>query len=957
LQNQHRKGKQEGFNAVTELAAGQPFQEDEPSMIQESSASGSELEEEQINFDEFKKKYVALKQNLHAMREERDALQRDKDKLLGLQRRMNIMLEKESGIQKSYLKLTQEKDSLGSEHEELKIKYAELERECSALKGKLNDITEKCGALQREKDKLVGLEGRIKVMLDEESGILKAHMVLTQERDTLRAENKELKLNKGCSAQEENLNVINPLQRDEDNLVGLEHRLNMLPGEQCSIEMVRLMLTQLSDTLKSEHDHSKVDSDELRQQISMLKENLNVIEEVCDALQKDKHEIVDLVSRMTMIVSSIEKAHFVVTQERNTLRSEQEEFQVIFDYIKRACTVLKELEDKMKVALDEKSSIQQAHFIVIQERNTLKSERDELQNNLDELKRECLALKEELNAIREERDDLQRDKDNLAGLEGKLKVMFDQNSSTEDACLIMTQQRDYFSSKLKEQENELHELKRECLILKENLNAVRNERDDLQKDKNKLVGVEGRLKVILDEKSSFEKASFVMTQEKYYLSLKLEEQENELHELKRECLTLKENLNTMRNERDALQSDKDKLVGLEVRMKKMLDEKSNLQKTQLKVIQERDTLKSERDELEHNFDELNRECLTLKENLNTIREERDALQRDKEKLVSLEGRMEKTLDENSRIKKERDSLRSALDELGKNVDKLKRECLAMKENLNSIRTEDNALQRDEDELLGLEGRMNMKSSNQEAHFTGTQDGNILRSECNEMEADFDRLISMIRALKENLKGIGEECNGLQMGITKFMDLAGRSRILDKLRRIQRAHLLLTPEKDTLRLQHEKVNAKFDKLERECSCPKITWNNVREKCGALHWDKDDLVQPQAMFLISDGESSIETPHMRVTPEKESLKSKYKELKARYEKLESEYISLTESLNAFSDERDALRRNKDKLLGLERRMDMILDEHLSIQNAHFLLNEERSALRSEQGPERRCFWTRM
>jgi rRNA processing protein Krr1/Pno1 len=71
----------------------------------------------------------------------------------------------------------------------------ELKRECNALKENLNVTTEERDDLQRDRDNLVGPEGRVKTMLEKLSSIQEAHLILTQERDTLKSENEELKVN------------------------------------------------------------------------------------------------------------------------------------------------------------------------------------------------------------------------------------------------------------------------------------------------------------------------------------------------------------------------------------------------------------------------------------------------------------------------------------------------------------------------------------------------------------------------------------------------------------------------------------------------------------------------------------------------------------------------------------------------------------------------------------------
>jgi chromosome segregation ATPase len=831
----------------------------------------------QTNFDELKK-CGARKENLHTMREEQSALQRDNDELVCLESRMKMISDEESGIQKAHLISTQEIDSLRSEHEELKIKYDELKSECSTLKGKLNDIRKKCDVLQRDKDELVGLEGRMKVVLDEESGILKAHMILNQERDTWRSENEELKHNRGCSDREENLNAVreksDSVQRDRNNLVDLGDRMNMLPDEQSNIQIVLLMLTQLKDILRSQHEGLKVDSDELKQQISTLNENWNVFREHCDALQRGKHERVSLEERINIIVSSIEKAHLIVTQEKHGLRSEQEEFQVYSNDIKRRSTDLKEnlndvreehddirrvrnklvgLEDRMKVMSDENSSIQKAHLLVTQERDNLRSKLEEKEIKFHELSQECLTLKETLNAFREERDALQMDKDKSVGLEDGNKMAFNEKSSIQKAHLIINQERDNLRSELEEHEIKFDELNREYLSLKKNLNAITEERDALQREKQTLVGLEDRMKMALAEKSRIEEANLKVIQERDALKSERDAMGNRLDEANRECLALTENLNAIRENRDDLQADEKRLILLEGTLEMILHEDSCNRKVHLKVIQERDALRSKRDELESNldtlqnkfdalqikFDELSRECLVLEENLNATSEERDALQRVK----GLDGRLKKIINEKSVIQKalsiviqERNALRSELEEQEIKFYELNRECLSQKQSLNIIREERDALLRDKQTLGVLEDRMKIvlseKSSTEEANLIVIQERDTLRSERDELERNLDGLKREYIALQENLNAVREELKALQKGKDKILS--------HKQSGNKKVHCILTQERNTLSSEQNKVEVKFDRIDGMFSSLKGSLKASIIECKALQMNNIKLL---------------------------------------------------------------------------------------------------------------------
>jgi flagellar biosynthesis chaperone FliJ len=104
-----------------------------------------------VNLEELVRECSALNENLNAIREVCDTLQRDRNNLVYSGQRDNAVGEL-SSIQEPHMLLTQESDTSRSEYEELKIKYNELNRECSALKDNLNAIIEERDALQRDRD-------------------------------------------------------------------------------------------------------------------------------------------------------------------------------------------------------------------------------------------------------------------------------------------------------------------------------------------------------------------------------------------------------------------------------------------------------------------------------------------------------------------------------------------------------------------------------------------------------------------------------------------------------------------------------------------------------------------------------------------------------------------------------------------------------------------------------------
>jgi chromosome segregation ATPase len=530
-----------------------------PIVTRERNTLRSEHEELKVDFDELKTKYNALKDNLNAITEECDALQKDRDNLVGPEGRVKMMLEELSGIQEAQLILTQERDALRSEHEEWKVNYEKLARECIALKDNLNVITEERDALQKDRDNLVGPEGRVKMMLEELSGIQEAQLILTQERDALRSEHEELKVNyeklaRECIALKDNLNVIrekcDAFQKDKDALLGL---VKMTLDEESRIQNSHFLLIQERDAFRSEHEELKVNYEKVARECNALKDNLNVIREKCDALHRDKDMLLAVEATVKIMYeeSRIQNPPVLLTDVRDTLRSEYKEVKVDFDKLKQECTVLKEdlnavqkekkklvdLEDGMKTLLDELSSIQNAHLIVTQERDALRSEHDELKVEFDEYKRECSALKKDLKAIREECDVLQREKEKSVGLEGSLKTMLDELSSIKNALVVGTQGA--FRLEHDELKVERDKYKRACDTLIKDLNAIREKRDALQRAIDTLVGMDTVRKFMLDEKLSIDRTHLIVNQERATLRSGQEELRVKFDELERVYIALK----------------------------------------------------------------------------------------------------------------------------------------------------------------------------------------------------------------------------------------------------------------------------------------------------------------------------------------------------------------------------------------------------------------------------------
>lgn len=291
------------------------------SLTQERDALRTERDEMKADFDELTIKYSSLIDNLKTIKEENDVLLRDKAKLLDLDGRMKMMLDELSSIQRAHLILTQDRDTLRSDHEKLKITFEELIRECSAQKEKLNVIREKCDALRRMKDALLVKEATAKMMVDEKSSIQYPQFLLTQEWDTLRSEYEEVKVNfhnliQECNLLREDLNAMkeerDALQKNKDKLIYPEGRMKTMLDEQSSIQRARLIASQEIDALRSGREQLKIFFDELER---VRNENVDIIREDHDAFQREKYELIGLEGRKDMMMDEQAGTCMFLTQQ------------------------------------------------------------------------------------------------------------------------------------------------------------------------------------------------------------------------------------------------------------------------------------------------------------------------------------------------------------------------------------------------------------------------------------------------------------------------------------------------------------------------------------------------------------------------------------------------------------------------------------------------------------------
>jgi chromosome segregation ATPase len=937
-----------------------------------------------LKFEELEREYSTLKEDLGAIREERNALQRDKERLIQLEGGMGSLLNQHSGVQKSLLAVIQERDTLKLRQEELKAYLQQLETECSTLEKDLNIISEDHNALQKQKVKSIHQKGGRR-KLDEALTSQKAQLVVTPERESSRFEHNNLKLSfqeieREYTVLKDNLNMTrkkcDALEKHKRELVHLKVGIKKMLDELSFNQKVLLAGAEGRDTSWSEHDELQLHLGELEREGSALKRDLNATIEKCNALQNDKDKIVHLEvgmrKKMTEL-SSILKAHLPENKGSDSLKSEHNEWKVNFEKLERECSTLNDnlnatrekcdslqrdtsklahMESGTEKILGELLAIQKALLTEVQERNTLRSEQVELKHHLKDMETECSTLEEDLGAVSEDCEALQREKDMLVYKEGVMSKKMEELLMNQKARLPMTQDREALRPEQNELKGNCEKLEKECITLKDYLNTTRENYDAFLKDTHELVDMKGGIKQLLDEIFCNQKALLGVSLEREILS------SEHLVELARECSTIKQGLNDVIEKCNALQNDKDKIIYLEVEMRKKLDELLTNQKSQLAVTQERDTLRLEQEELNANFEELERECGILKNNLSIIGEESEALQRSKDKLVDLEGGMGRILNEVLAMQKafleatqERDNLRSKNEELKVTFEKLQTECCTLKKNLIAIRKGGDALQKEKDKLVlmgcGMRKVSDEISGFQKTIFAVSQERDTLRWKHQELKVSSEELGRACTILNENLNVIREKCDALEQDKDKLVHLeGGMERILSDLLSVQKTLLAVTQEGGSLRSEHEQLKVSFEELETECASLNDNLSVEREKYDALLKQNGGLVQLRdSMRKLSDKLWAIQMAFLAVIQERDTLRLEHEEFKVNTDQLERECTALKDNLNDITEKSDALQKSRDKLVDLEVGTERMFNKLLAIQRDFLAVTQERDTLRLE------------
>jgi chromosome segregation ATPase len=471
------------------------------SLTQENDVLRTERDKMRADFDEVKRKRRSLMDNSNAITKERHGNQRETDELKEQEGTLKLMFEKRSSIQEAQLTWTQESETLRSAHVELKVNFEERERERGVLKGSFNALREGHDSLQKAQGKLEYMEGGIKNVLDEISGIQTVLFKETQQRESLRLENEELKVKLEELGREhrklrDNLNGAreerDSLQKDKDRLVDLECELRKTLDELLAIQKAQFAVTVERDSLRLENNELKANFEGLERECSTIIDNIIVLREKSDVLQKDKDKLKDLEGGL----SSILEAQLVVNQEKESLRSEHKELKVHSEQLERECTSLNDSLNAMKAKLDalqkkkdklldleggmrrmlnEFSAIQKALLTVVRERATLKLERNDLIFKVRELQRKCDTQREDLNAIREERDALQKDKRLLIQLVNGMQETSDDPSDAEELPSAVTEEVETLRSELEQLEVNSEEAEgpeEEYICLSDSLNVI-----------------------------------------------------------------------------------------------------------------------------------------------------------------------------------------------------------------------------------------------------------------------------------------------------------------------------------------------------------------------------------------------------------------------------------------------------------------------------------------------------
>ncbi|XP_039980623.1 centromere-associated protein E isoform X5 [Xiphias gladius] len=720
---------------------------------------------------------------------ERDQLKMD------LQENVEMMIENQEELRKTLEKNRSQK---------LRIRQLEAEQ-----------TPKPHGSLIEMNEQLKTLQTHIQSLTEERESLLFEKTVNTQTS----TEEKEKLLCRVSSLSEERDQLQETLQvvRQEKNQLKaeLEHKTEMIQSltvERESLLFEKTVKTQTSteemERLSQEKQQGRVDledrMDTLQSEIVQLQTTLHITSEQKNKLESDLQHKKEMVAETQSLLQTLHEQLQEQNQRNIDLeRLDQErQAQQEKEFAEGQCLLhslqekLQEQEQKMldlgKLCEQKESDIQQQREAFFEELKGARAERDAL---LFEKESSCQASTEEMekllcrvSSLSEERDQLQetlqvvrQEKNQLkAELEDKTEMMqyeLQQQLSSE-AQSLKEEQEDQRLLQIQQLENHLENTKEELSQLKsdlkENIDLMIENQEELRVSHEKIRVLQDEINVLRNQKAELESRPNSGDDAESIIHLQ---------ELRNQIQSLTEELDSVRAERDSLlsestadtQTSTEEMEKLLCRVSFLSEERDQLQETLQGLRQEKNHLKAE---LEDKIEILQTEVSTTQELLKSVQEELREQKQMNSDLQKLSQEKESSLIQQIRTltaklentKAERDSLCSEkeascqtsteqMERLLCSVTSLSEERNQLQETLQALRQEKNQLRTE------LENRMETFSVIQEKLSEQEQLNVQQQSERGKQEAklqqEVQQLEEQLQMYRERQTGAKAEADALQ----------------------------------------------------------------------------------------------------------------------------------------------------------------------------------------------------
>ncbi|KAM3937062.1 uncharacterized protein RB166_003442 isoform 2-T2 [Leptodactylus fuscus] len=971
--------KQELENKYRALdSASQTLATDKENLVAEHSNTKQELLKISLVCEDLKSSITAMDAAMKELQLSKDALLAD---YVELQDKNQIIQEQQMKLGEEKANLTREKDEiidiLKKNVDDLMTKQKFLEKEINGLEADKNLLS----------DKSLDLEKKVVAIIEEKETLMKTNAQVTSEREDLVVKQNQLNTEiENLLQVKENLALAQSSMEVE--LTNVRSKLDTSLQENLKLEGKRDELLKMVSVL--EEDKHKLEECQKK----IIDENISIIREKDENIQKLKDSISDLETKHTDLVNEIS----VLKTAKETVLARNLEFE---DKISQLVVKHDELQKTTDALSSERDNLvlkQNELNIHVRE---LGEEKDKLATDYNELTSKVVAMKKELDQSEKANEELQitndsltklieeiktsssisdserfnllQEKESLLSSERKLSAEIDDllktkeelvekyQKSEEEAKHVQDQMRDEISNLKHAKEHIAHQLKdleKQLESVSEERNAFKSLNTELQ-SREQLAGAE--LESFKTRLEDSEASNLLLSQEKSRLLQETESLTSRIADATKQNNELKQTVEHLKQIQEQTQKDKS---ALEVEHNAILVEKQSLLEDYNKCCLEKDLLLKGRDDLQGKVSELEAGFKSFEQRL---AEERESFKNEKDTLEFKCEEFQKSLssvtEEKERIflqSKELQCKYEALLEQKGNVDnamntvtqekeslELERCCLSSK--LEELNKDFASLKNSKEELQDLYN--SVSKTLEELHCQHE----IKEREIENLQGERSRLLMAQETLeKANLTTLAEKeaamnnCNKLSEEIAALTKSKSEATGLAEQLGIQWQALL--SEKEELMLRFNELQAQQNKKEAKIHEASQIAEEACQKIEQITAEKNAILKERTETITTMEE--LKKRHSELEKELNFLKEQHKSAAEQTTKTTAqlkEECKKTESLKKELEElRQAAEHKSQQLVALQEE-NLKLTEELGRSkeevSSNLKLEEERSVLNNQ------------